>query len=127
MTSIEDINLSTDIIEWWFRHKAILPNWHSAFEKWHSAFEKALLIQPSSATVERAFSFLQNSFSNNQADRTHGENVMEAERHRCRQRQKRKFDILLSKETPPCYEHRWIVNLSSTLSMRTRNLYCQKG
>ena len=60
MTPIEDINPSTDIIEWWFRHKAILPNWHSAFEK-------VLLIQPSSATVKRAFSLLQNSFSNKQS------------------------------------------------------------
>ena len=48
-----------DIPLWWKNAEADLP-------AWASAAQKVLLVQPSSATAERAFSLLANSFNNQQ-------------------------------------------------------------
>ena len=45
----------SEVLEWWHRNEMKLPNWANACKQ-------ALLIQPSSAAVERVFSLLQNSF-----------------------------------------------------------------
>ena len=44
---------------WWECNEAKLPNWASTFRK-------LILVQPSSAAVERVFSLLSNSFSKHQ-------------------------------------------------------------
>ena len=52
MAANEDVSTEIDLIAWWKRHAIELP-------KWANAFKKVLLIQPSSAAVERVFSILQ--------------------------------------------------------------------
>lgn len=47
-------------LKWWLDHG-------NQFPAWASAFKKVLLVQPSSAAVERVFSLLENSFGKNQA------------------------------------------------------------
>ena len=54
-----DVSQEVTTVEWWKRHQNDLP-------KWASAAQKVALVQPSSAAVERAFSLLQNSFTNRQ-------------------------------------------------------------
>ena len=49
------VNSRIDILEWWKRNEAALPNWSAAAKK-------ILLLQPSSAASERVFSLLNNSF-----------------------------------------------------------------
>ena len=44
---------------WWSTHERALPNWSAPVKK-------ILLIQPSSASAERVFSILQNTFSKQQ-------------------------------------------------------------
>lgn len=46
-------------VRWWSAQERALPNWSAAVKK-------ILLIQPSSASAERVFSILQNTFSNQQ-------------------------------------------------------------
>ena len=57
MAAAEDILQDTDVCEWWKRHDGEIPSWAKACKL-------ILLIQPSSAAVERAFSLLENSFPN---------------------------------------------------------------
>ena len=45
-----------DILEWWVKNE----------EKWAAAYKKIVLCQPSSATTERIFSILKNSFNTDQ-------------------------------------------------------------
>ena len=59
MAAAEDISQDTDVCEWWKRHDGEIPSWAKACKL-------ILLIQPSSAAVERAFSLLENSFSKRQ-------------------------------------------------------------
>ena len=55
LTSASDVGPDIDPLSWWKRHCADLPNWASALRQ-------VLLIQPSSAEVERVFSLLACSF-----------------------------------------------------------------
>ena len=48
-----------DKVKWWRQQSANLPHWSSAVMK-------VLLVQPSSAAVERAFSILNSSFNDSQ-------------------------------------------------------------
>ena len=50
-----DVSSTIDILEWWKRKEAALPNWSAAAKKF-------LLLQQSSAASERVFSLLNNSF-----------------------------------------------------------------
>ena len=59
MAAAEDRSQDTDVCEWWKRHDGEIPSWAKACKL-------ILLIQPSSAAVERAFSLLENSFSKRQ-------------------------------------------------------------
>ena len=59
MAAAEDISQGTDVCEWWKRHDGEIPSWAKVCKL-------ILLIQPSSAAVERAFSVLENSFSKRQ-------------------------------------------------------------
>ena len=59
MAAAEDISQDTDVCEWWKRHDGEIPSWAKTYKL-------ILLIQPSSAAVERAFSLLENSFSKRQ-------------------------------------------------------------
>ena len=54
-----DISANFDILEWWRRHSDTLPHWSLAAKK-------ILVVQPSSASAERAFSILANSFGDRQ-------------------------------------------------------------
>lgn len=56
-----DVSFTVDALEWWRRNKDFLP-------AWSKAVQKALLLQPSSAAVERVFSLLNNSFGTSQAN-----------------------------------------------------------
>ena len=49
----------SEVLKWWHRNETKLPNWVNACEQ-------VLLVQPSSAAVERVFSLLQNSFQKQQ-------------------------------------------------------------
>ena len=49
----------TKVLEWWKSNESKLPHWAEACKC-------ALLVQPSSAAVERVFSLLNNSFSKQQ-------------------------------------------------------------
>ena len=46
-------------VKWWSDHEMALPSWSTAVKK-------MLLVQPSSASAERVFSFLQNTFNRQQ-------------------------------------------------------------
>ena len=52
---VEDISPDIDILQWWKNHQNDLP-------RWSAAFKSVILVQPSSATSERVFSLLANSF-----------------------------------------------------------------
>ena len=54
-----DVDSSIDALDWWKKNANCLP-------KWVSALQKILLIQPSSAAIERVFSLLKSSFSEQQ-------------------------------------------------------------
>ena len=56
VAAVEDVSPEVDNLGWWKRHESQLP--HLA-----SACRTALLVQPSSAAVERVFSLLTNSFN----------------------------------------------------------------
>ena len=55
LTWAADTDQQFDILEWWKRNASDLPNWSATAKK-------ILLIQPSSAALERVFSLLKNSF-----------------------------------------------------------------
>ena len=55
ISKAEDVASDVDIPLWWKNAEADLP-------AWASAAQKVLLVQPSLATAERAFSLLANSF-----------------------------------------------------------------
>ena len=57
LAAAEDVVIPTEEkkVEWWCGHKEQLP-------RWASSVEQVLLVQPSSATVERVFSILKASF-----------------------------------------------------------------
>lgn len=59
LTKATDVSSEMDTLEWWRRNEGNLPHWTSAFRK-------LLLVQPSSAAVERVFSLLRNTFSDHQ-------------------------------------------------------------
>ena len=59
LAKAEDVTTTTIITEWWINHSQQLP-------VWSSACKSILLLQPSSATAERVFSLLSNSFSDQQ-------------------------------------------------------------
>ena len=60
LAATEDVSPEIDPIAWWKRHATELP-------KWAEAFRSVLLIQPSSAAVERVFSILQNIITQQQS------------------------------------------------------------
>ena len=53
------VTCENDKLTWWAAHKDVLPHWSSLVKT-------LLLIQPSSASAERAFSLLSNAFSSQQ-------------------------------------------------------------
>jgi hypothetical protein len=59
LATSEDVSPEVDKLEWWRKHEDTLPNWASACKT-------TLLVQPSSAAAERAFSILSNCFSKKQ-------------------------------------------------------------
>ena len=58
IAAAEGVATTVDRKGWWQRNSETLPNWSSACKS-------LMLIQPSSAAAERAFSILSNSFTNN--------------------------------------------------------------
>ena len=54
-----DISPQMDALDWWQHNSRALPHWSAAAKK-------ALLVQPSSAAAERAFSLLANSCNDRQ-------------------------------------------------------------
>jgi len=59
LTKSSDIPESTDCLRWWKTYATELP-------VWSSAVQLVLLVKPSSATAEGAFSLLNSSFTNQQ-------------------------------------------------------------
>ena len=61
VAAAQDVIISSEgkKVEWWKHHAEQLPNWSSAVKK-------VLLVQPSSAAAERAFSILNASFNDQQ-------------------------------------------------------------
>jgi hypothetical protein len=59
-----DVNADVNILEWWKNHSS--PGSDSCLPHWSSAVQKVLLVQPSSATAERVFSMLNQSFGEQQ-------------------------------------------------------------
>ena len=59
-----DVNADVNILEWWKNHSS--PGSDSCLPHWSSAIQKVLLVQPSSATAERVFSMLNQSFGEQQ-------------------------------------------------------------
>ena len=55
-----DTSPDVDTIDWWMNHSEDFPNWSS------SAAQMVVLVQPSSAAVERVFSILKVSFGHMQ-------------------------------------------------------------
>ena len=58
LAKAEDVSSTVSKTEWWKQHSQDLPCWSNACQP-------VLLMQPSSAAAERAFSLLTNSFSEN--------------------------------------------------------------
>ena len=56
---MEGIDNSLDSLSWWKSSETTLP-------VWAAAAKKVLVVQPSSAAVERVFSILNTSFGNHQ-------------------------------------------------------------
>ena len=52
VAAVEDISPDIDVLQWWKNHQNDLPRWSAAF----------MSVKPSSATSERVFSLLANSF-----------------------------------------------------------------
>ena len=50
IAAAEDVSNTTDVLEWWKSNESKLPHWAEACKR-------ALLVQPSSAAVERVFLF----------------------------------------------------------------------
>ena len=59
LATAEDISSEIDRLEWWKKHECDLPHWSQACKN-------VLLVQPSSAAAERAFSILSSSFTERQ-------------------------------------------------------------
>ena len=59
IAAVEDVSSDVDIAKWWNNHQNDLP-------AWAEACKLVLLVQPSSASAERVFSLLENSFSSRQ-------------------------------------------------------------
>ena len=59
LAKADSVSPTVDVLGWWKQNEHALPNWSSAARK-------TMLIQPSSATAERVFSLLNNSFSTKQ-------------------------------------------------------------
>lgn len=59
LSKAEGVNPDIDVFHWWKNTEADLGTWASAAQR-------VLLAQPSSATAERAFSLLANSFNDQQ-------------------------------------------------------------
>ena len=59
LAKAEDVSSTVSKTEWWKQHSQDLP-------RWSSACQLVLLMQPSSAAAERAFSLLTNSFNDEQ-------------------------------------------------------------
>ena len=55
LTLAEDVPLNVDVLDWWKKHSTELPHWSTAVEL-------VVLVQPSSAACERAFSLLKARF-----------------------------------------------------------------
>ncbi len=55
----EDTSSTIDVLDWWKNAEADIPTWASSAQK-------VLLVQPSSASAERPFSLLKNSFNEQQ-------------------------------------------------------------
>ena len=59
LAKCEDLNESCDKLQWWKSQKSTLSHWASVAKR-------ILTVQPSSAAVERVFSFLNSSFGEQQ-------------------------------------------------------------
>ena len=59
MAAVEDVSNRIDILQWWKDNEQTLPHWSAACKQ-------ILLVNPSSAAVERVFSLLNNSFKKQQ-------------------------------------------------------------
>ena len=59
-----DVNADVNILEWWKNHSC--PGSDFCLPHWSSAVWKVLLVQPSSATAERVFAMLNQSFGEQQ-------------------------------------------------------------
>ena len=60
LAAAEGVSAETELLKWWKKQEEKLPNWSAACKQ-------VLLCQPSSAAVERVFSSLKNSFSDQQS------------------------------------------------------------
>ena len=60
LAAAEGVSAEVEVLKWWEKHEDKLPHWSAACQQ-------VLLCQPSSAAVERVFSFLKNSFSDQQS------------------------------------------------------------
>jgi len=59
-TKCADVSPAVDVVNWWCKNSKDLPNWSKAAKL-------VMLIQPSSAVVERVFSMLTSSFNPEQS------------------------------------------------------------
>ena len=60
LAAAEGVSAEVEVLKWWEKHEDKLPHWSAACQQ-------VLLCQPSSAAVERVFSFLNSSFSDQQS------------------------------------------------------------
>ena len=60
LAAAEGVSAETELLKWWKKQEEKLPHWSAACRQ-------VLLCQPSSAAVERVFSSLKNSFSDQQS------------------------------------------------------------
>ena len=59
IAAAEDVSPEVKVADWWKNHETEIP-------AWAQACKLILLVQPSSASAERVFSILQNSFTHQQ-------------------------------------------------------------
>ena len=59
IAAAEDVSPEVKVADWWKYHETEIP-------AWAQACKLILLVQPSSASAERVFSILQNSFTHQQ-------------------------------------------------------------
>ena len=59
MAVVEDVSNTINVLKWWMNNEHKLPHWSAACKR-------AVLVNPSSAAVERVFSLLSNSSNKQQ-------------------------------------------------------------